>query len=59
MTNIEALKLRLGEVKGKRERLGEALEAANEAYEAIRALHEQALREQNDLMAELVAEMRK
>lgn len=54
----KTLNTMLRETEKRREELGKALEAARQAFEAVRELHERALEDQNDLMAAILAEMK-
>lgn len=55
---IETLNTMLRETERRREELGKALETAQQAFDAIKKLHESALEDQNELMAAILDEMK-
>ena len=57
MEKVKELEARLEAAKEKREAIGKALESARIAFESIKYQHEAALKEQNDIMAELIKAM--
>ena len=57
MEKVKELEARLEAAKERCEAIGKALESARIAFESIKYQHGAALKEQNDIMAELIKAM--